>query len=137
MKEIMASKTIPDSQKMRQMTRCQRKNRRRIIRLVELWPELFNLKAPVPLKAGIFDDLMQDIASRGMMFGAGALRAAVTAYTQRPCYYLALMAGGARYDLKGQPCGEVTPLEQRDAEKQLMVLNEKHKCQRRVEKTGA
>ncbi|KAE9776440.1 hypothetical protein GRW30_27040, partial [Escherichia coli] len=41
--------------------------------------------------------------------------------------YRALMAGGARYDLKGQPCGEVTPQEQKEAETRLMILNEKRK----------
>ena len=49
------------------------------------------------------------------------------------------MAGGVRYDLKCQPCGEVTPQEQQDAETRLVALNEKRKRQRRAakEKTGA
>lgn len=52
------------------------------------------------------------------------------------------MAGGARYDLKGQPCGEVTPQEQQEAETRLMAMNEKRKRQRRAvqaaeEKAGA
>ncbi len=47
------------------------------------------------------------------------------------------MAGGARYDLKGQPCGDVTPQEQQDAETRLMMLNEKRKHQAAKEKTGA
>ncbi|MWM90955.1 ProQ/FINO family protein, partial [Escherichia coli] len=53
--------------------------------------------------------------------------------------YRALMAGGVRYDLKGQPCGEVTPQKQNEAEMRLMALNEKRKRQRRAarEKTGA
>ena len=123
----------------RHMTRSQRKNRRRIIRLTELWPDLFSMEAPKPLKAGIFDDLLQDAAGRGIMFGAGVLRVALTSYARRPCYYRALMAGGARYDLKGRPCGEVTPQEQQNAEAHLMALNEKRKQQRRnrQEKAGA
>ena len=123
----------------RHMTKRQRKNRRRIIRLTELWPDLFSTEAPKPLKVGIFDDLMQDIASRGMMFGKGTLRATLASYAQCPRYYRALMAGGARYDLKGQPCGEVTSQERQEAEKRLMVLNEKRKQQRRnrQEKAGA
>ncbi|WP_032337183.1 ProQ/FINO family protein, partial [Escherichia sp. TW09231] len=52
-------------------------------------------------------------------------------------YYRALMAGGARYDLKGQPCGEVTPQEQQEAETRLAALNEKRKRQATKEKTGA
>ncbi|EOA7764674.1 ProQ/FINO family protein [Escherichia coli] len=123
----------------RHMTRRQRKNRRRVNRLIELWPDLFNREAPKPLKVGIFDDLMQDIATRGMKFGPGTLRAALASYAQCPRYYRALIAGGARYDLKGQPCGEVRPQEQQDAETRLMALNERRKRQRQAakEKAGA
>ncbi|EBK9620932.1 ProQ/FinO family protein [Salmonella enterica] len=118
------------------MTKRQRKNRRRINRLIALWPELFNREAPKPLKVGIFDDLMRDIVARGIEFGPGALRAAVTSYAQCPRYYRALVAGGARYDLKGQPCGEVTPQARQDAETRLMALNEKRKPQRNATKEG-
>ncbi len=114
----------------RHMTKRQRKNRKRINRLVELWPELFNREKPKPLKVGIPDDLIQDIAIRELAFGAGALRAAVASYVQSPRYYRALMAGGARYDLKGQPCGEVTPQEQKEAETRLMMLNERQKARK-------
>ncbi|KAE9883040.1 proQ/FINO family protein [Escherichia coli] len=113
------------------MTKRQRKNRKRINRLVELWPELFNREKPKPLKVGIPDDLIQDIAIRELAFGAGALRAAVASYVQSPRYYRALMAGGARYDLKGQPCGEVTPQEQKETEPRLMVLNDRRKARKR------
>ncbi|HAY0215098.1 TPA: proQ/FINO family protein [Escherichia coli] len=120
-------------------TKRQRKNRRRVNRLTELWPDLFSREAPKPIKVGIFDDLMQDIAVRRLAFGPGALRATLVSYAQSPRYYRALIAGGARYDLKGQPCGEVTPQEQQDAETRLMALNEKRKRQRRAAKeaTGA
>ncbi|RCA70808.1 hypothetical protein C6A75_27300, partial [Escherichia coli] len=53
------------------MTKRQRKNRKRINRLVELWPELFNREKPQPLKVEIPDDLIQDIAIRELAFGAG------------------------------------------------------------------
>ncbi|HCQ9473786.1 hypothetical protein FSJ09_023990 [Escherichia coli] len=32
----------------------------------------------------------------------------MASYVKSPRYYHALMAGGARFDLNGQPCGEVT-----------------------------
>lgn len=118
------------------MTKRQRKNRRRVNRLTEMWPDLFNREAPKPLKVGIFDDLMQDIAVRELAFGPGALRATLASYAQSPRYYRALMAGGVRYDLKGQPCGKVTPQEQQEAETRLMVLNEKRKRRTAKEKTG-
>lgn len=119
-----------DKTPWRHMTKRQRKNRKRINRLVELWPELFNREKPKPLKVGITDDLIQDIAIRELAFGAGALRAAVASYVQSPRYYRALMAGDARYDLKGQPCGEVTPQEQKEAETRLMVLNDRRKARK-------
>ncbi|EIM7320212.1 ProQ/FinO family protein [Escherichia coli] len=120
-----------DKTPWRHMTKRQRKNRKRINRLVELWPELFNREKPKPLKVGIPDDLIQDIAIRKLAFGAGTLRAAVASYMQSPRYYRALMAGGARYDLKGQPCGEVTPHEQKEAETRLMMLNDRRKARKR------
>ncbi len=74
-KTTSAHKVMPGNQKAQQkptgatpwrhMTKRQRKNRRRINRLTELWPELFSREAPKPLKVGIFDDLMQDLAVRG------------------------------------------------------------------------
>ncbi|MGL9636782.1 ProQ/FINO family protein [Escherichia coli] len=112
-----------DKTPWRHMTKRQRKNRKRINHLVELWPELFNREKPKPLKVGIPDDLIQDIAIRKLAFGAGTLRAAVASYVQSPRYYRALMADGARYGLKGQPCGEVKPQEQKEAETRLMMLN--------------
>ncbi|CAM6612117.1 ProQ/FinO family protein [Escherichia coli] len=81
-------------------------------------------------QVGIPDDLIQDIAIRELAFGAGTLHAAVASYVQSPRYYRALMAGGARYDLKGQPCGEVTPQEQKEAETRLMVLNDRQKARK-------
>ncbi|HAP0240777.1 TPA: proQ/FINO family protein, partial [Escherichia coli] len=83
------------------------------------------------------DDLMQDVAARGLAFGPGALRATLASYAQSPRYYRAMIAGGARYDLKGQSCGEVTPQEQQEAETRLMALNEKRKRRTAKEKTGA
>ncbi|PSG19183.1 prop effector [Escherichia coli] len=80
------------------MTKRQRKNRKRINRLVELWPELFNREKPQPLKVEIPDDLIQDIAIRELAFGAGTLHAAVASYVQSPHYSCALMADGARYE---------------------------------------
>ena len=120
-----------DKTPWRHMTKKKKKNRKRINRLVELWPELFNREKPKPLKVGIPDDLIQDIAIRKLAFGAGTLRAAVASYVQSPRYYRALMAGGARYDLKGQPCGEVTPQEQKEAETRLMMLNDRRKARKR------
>ena len=47
------------------------------------------------------------------------------------------MADGARYDLKGLPCGEVTLQEQKEAETRLMVLNDRQKPENLVDYTTA
>ncbi|EFN7897739.1 proQ/FINO family protein [Escherichia coli] len=120
----------------RHMTKRQGKNRRRANRLIELWPELFSLESPNPLKVGIFEDLIQDIAVRAQAFGSGALRAALASYAHSPRYYRALMAGGVRYDLNSQPCGEVTQQEQQNAEARLMALKEKRKRKSNKEQAG-
>ncbi|AXC67716.1 prop effector [Salmonella enterica subsp. diarizonae serovar 59:z10:-] len=79
------------------------------------WPELFNLDEPKPLRVGVLDDIQRDIAARGLVIGAGVLKAAIASYVRRIRYKKAIAAGGARYDLNGQPCGEVTPEQQQEA----------------------
>lgn len=93
-KTTSAHKVMPDNQNTQQkltgatprrrMTKQQRKNRRRVNRLIELWPELFSPESPKPLKVGIFDDLIQDIAARGISLGQGTLRATLARYVQTP-----------------------------------------------------
>ncbi|EFV1988381.1 prop effector [Salmonella enterica] len=97
------------------MNRRQWKNVKNMRRVLAFWPELFNLDNPKPLKVGVLDDLMQDIIARNLTIGAGVLKAAIASYTRRIRYKKAIRAGGARYDLNGQPCGEVTPEQQQEA----------------------
>lgn len=97
------------------MNRRQWKNVKHMRRVLAFWPELFNLDNPKPLKVGVLKDLMQDISARNLTIGAGVLKAAIASYTRRIRYQKALAAGGARYDLNGQPCGEVTPEQQQEA----------------------
>lgn len=114
-KTTSVHKVIPGNQNAQQkptgatpwqhMTKRQRKNRRRVNRLTEMWPDLFSHKAPKPLKVGIFDDLMQDIAVRGLAFGSGVLRATLASYAQSPRYYRALIStlSNARNQLMQYP----------------------------------
>ncbi|EEA3739519.1 proQ/FINO family protein [Salmonella enterica] len=97
------------------MNRRQWKNFKHMRRVLALWPELFDLDNPKPLRVGVLDDLMQDISARNLTIGAGVLKAALASYTRRIRYQKALAAGGARYDLNGQPCGEITPEQQQEA----------------------
>ncbi|EDV2893232.1 proQ/FINO family protein [Salmonella enterica subsp. diarizonae] len=107
------------------MTRRQWKNVKNMRRALALWPVLFNLDNPKPLKVGIFDDLMQDISARNLTIGAGVLKAALVRYTHRIRYKKAVCAGGARYDLNGQPCGEITPEQQQEAADALKKAKDK------------
>ncbi|EOC9843799.1 ProQ/FINO family protein [Escherichia coli] len=93
----------------RNLTKRQRKNHRRINRLAEYWPELFGAENIKPLKAGVIHDMLQDAKARELVTGHGVLRGALTSYIHSTRYLKAIVAGGARYDLNGQPCGEVTP----------------------------
>ncbi|EJA5987828.1 ProQ/FinO family protein [Salmonella enterica] len=97
------------------MTRRQWKNVKNMRRALALWPALFDLDNPKPLKVGVLNDLTEDITARGLSVGMGALKATLGIYTRRIRYQKALAAGGARYDLTGQPCGEVTPEQQQNA----------------------
>ncbi|EOU8741746.1 ProQ/FINO family protein, partial [Escherichia coli] len=90
------------------MTKEQRKNHRRVNRLCEYWPELFNLSEVRPLKNGVISDMLQEVRTRNIPVGKGALRGAVITYTHMTRYLKAIVAGGPRYGLNGQPCGEVT-----------------------------
>ncbi|HFP3810027.1 TPA: ProQ/FINO family protein, partial [Escherichia coli] len=92
----------------RHMTKRQRKNRRRINRLAEYWPELFGAETIKPLKTGIIRDVLEDAKSRELPIGHGVLCGALTSYIHTTRYLKAIVAGGKRYDMKGQPCGEVT-----------------------------
>ncbi|ECK6865712.1 proQ/FINO family protein [Salmonella enterica] len=115
--EPQQAKQQPAQERVRPegMNRRQWKNFKHMRRVLALWPELFDLDNPKPLKVGVLDDLMQDISARNLTIGAGVLKAAIASYTRRIRYQKALAAGGARYDLNGQPCGEITPEQQQEA----------------------
>ncbi|EHP9638470.1 ProQ/FinO family protein [Escherichia coli] len=90
------------------MTKRQRKNRRRINLIAEYWPELFNTDPVKPVKPGVIHDMLQDAKARELVTGHGVLRGALTSYIHSTRYLKAIIAGGPRYGLNGQPCGEVT-----------------------------
>ncbi|ENC5545567.1 ProQ/FinO family protein [Salmonella enterica] len=108
-------KSVQERVRPEGMNRRQWKNLKNVRRVLAFWPELFDLDNPKPLKTGVLNDLMQDIAARDLTIGAGALKAALASYTRRIRYKKAIAAGGVRYDLNGQPCGEITPEQQQTA----------------------
>lgn len=125
--EPQQAKQQPAQERVRPegMNRRQWKNFKHMRRVLAFWPELFNLDNPKPLKVGVLDDLMQDISARNLTIGAGVLKAAIASYTRRIRYQKALAAGGARYDLNGEPCGEITPEQQQEAADALKKAKDK------------
>ncbi|EPO2661396.1 ProQ/FINO family protein, partial [Escherichia coli] len=82
-----------------------------------------------PLKAGVIHDMLQDAKARELAIGHGVLRGALTSHLHTTRYLKAIIAGGPRYDLNGQPCGEVTEKEKAAASEQLMWRLEQIKQQ--------
>ena len=80
-------------------------------RLIEAFPACFSRTAPQPLKIGLGEELLALAGVHPALAGLTRtqLRRALKVYTRTPAYRKALARGGPRYDLAGQPDGEVTP----------------------------
>ena len=86
-------------------------------RLCQAFPACFNRSAPKPLKIGLGEELLALAGVHPALadLTRTRIRRAIQFYTGSPAYRKALQQGGPRYDLAGQPAGEVTPEQQRDA----------------------
>ena len=86
-------------------------------RLCQAFPACFNRSAPQPLKIGLGEELLALAGVHPALadLTRTRIRRALKAYTGAPAYRKALARGGPRYDLNGQPAGEVTPDQQADA----------------------
>ena len=82
-----------------------------IDRLCELFPAVFNRQTPKPLKIGVGHELLALAGTHPALREVTRmdLRRALKVYTRAFRYRQALIAGGPRYNLDGQPAGEVTP----------------------------
>ena len=85
-----------------------------IDRLVETFPACFSRSAPKPLKIGLGEEVMALAGVHPALadLTRTRIRRALNVYTGAPAYRRALVKGGPRYDLDGQPAGEVTPDQQ-------------------------
>jgi ProP effector len=91
--------------------------------LRERFPKAFvsEDKSPLPLQVGILQELFvtaKDISRR-------QLRWAVYYYANNIRYQQALIEGGPRYDLEGQPVGEVTDDHRKDAVSKMEEIKPK------------
>lgn len=105
-------------------TKSSKHNSKKLELLITHWPAAFSLEAPRPLAIGTAELISADMCARGIT-GAGKIRAAVAMYTRRISYLKALAAGGARYNLAGEPEGEVTPEQQQRALDTLATTKKK------------
>ena len=83
-------------------------------RLIEAFPACFSRTAPKPLKIGLGEEVMALAGVHPALadLSRTQIRRALKVYTGMPVYRKALARGGPRYDLAGQPDGEVTPDQQ-------------------------
>ncbi|CDI04636.1 putative Fertility inhibition FinO-like protein [Candidatus Competibacter denitrificans Run_A_D11] len=85
-----------------------------IDRLCAAFPDLFHRRTPKPLKIGLGAELMALAGVHPALadLTRTRIRWALKVYTGAAAYRSALAKGGPRYDLAGQPAGEVTPEQQ-------------------------
>ena len=83
-------------------------------RLCAAFPACFSRTTPQPLKIGLGEEVMALAGVHPALadLSRTQLRRALKVYTGAPAYRKALVKGGPRYDLDGQPVGEVTPDQQ-------------------------
>lgn len=111
-----------DHQTPNRQQRKNRSNRRRWLEhLVEMWPQAFDLKKPRPLAVGMIDAISAELTASGAV-GHGAVRYALRSYAGNIRYIRALAAGGVRYNLHGEPEGEVTVEQQQRAAQALKTM---------------
>jgi ProP effector len=98
-------------------------------RLTEAFPQAFVLEQYQPhrpLKVGIFSE----IAARS------DLATVLNIYTRRMTYLQSLVAGAARVDLDGVPCGEVTAADQEYAAARLAEIQAAREAKRAAAVAG-
>lgn len=76
--------------------------------LIRLWPNLFSKDNPKPLKVDISKDLFAARKRDGLEISKRQISIGLMVYTQNEVYQRTLFELGPRFDMNGQPCGEVT-----------------------------
>lgn len=96
------------------------------------WPELFQFNQPRPLKMGVFEDLVEDAKQRKLPFGADIIKAAMKIYTCRYAYQKALSKISERFNLSGEPEGDVTAEQKEYARLQIQRIDAKAKARKQA-----
>lgn len=124
---IKADTSAPDKTQQEAPKQPQKKNRaeahakkrkRRTDRIAKHWP-VFTLQGARPLAIGIREQMIADAEARGLDITVSHIKQGLYDYINRRVYLKALIPGGSRFDMTGQPNGEVTPEQQQDAQRKL------------------
>lgn len=106
-------------------------NQKKTARLVALWPTLFSVEKPKPIKIGIHTELLAAAKDSALPITDAQIRACLATYANRYSYLVALCEGGGRYDLDGKPCGEVT-VEEREKAREVLLRRKNGKIAARM-----
>ncbi|MET4862307.1 ProQ/FINO family protein [Morganella morganii] len=95
-----------------------KKRKRRTDRIAQHWA-IFTEQGARPLAIGIREQMIADAEARGLDITVSHIKQGLYDYINRRVYLKALTLGGSRFDMTGQPNGEVTAEQQQDAQRKL------------------
>ncbi|OBU10768.1 ProQ/FINO family protein [Morganella psychrotolerans] len=122
-----APKSAPDKTQQEAPQQPQKKNKadahakkrkRRTDRIAQHWT-IFTEQGARPLAIGIREQMIADAEARELDITVSHIKQGLYDYINRKVYLKALTLGGSRFDMTGQPNGEVTPEQQQDAQRKL------------------
>lgn len=120
-------KNVPDKTQQEAPRQPQKKNKaeahakkrkRRTDRIAQHWT-IFTEQGARPLAIGIREQMIADAEARELDITVSHIKQGLRDYINRRVYLKALILGGSRFDMTGQPNGEVTPEQQQDAQRKL------------------
>ncbi|WP_231135736.1 ProQ/FINO family protein [Proteus terrae] len=96
-----------------------KKKQHRIDRIAQHWA-LFSEPEAKPLMIGIKEAMIAEVKDKVLDIPESHIKQGLRSYISRKAYLKALTLGGNRFDMNGQPNGEITPEQQAIAEKKLV-----------------
>ena len=101
-----------------------KKKQHRIDRIAKHWT-LFSEPEAKPLMIGIKEAMIAEVKDKGLDIPESHIKQGLRSYISRKAYLKTLTLGGNRFDMYGQPNGEITPEQQAIAEQKLAEWNGK------------
>ncbi|HHR5899977.1 TPA: ProQ/FINO family protein [Providencia alcalifaciens] len=101
-----------------------KKKQHRIDRIAQHWT-LFSEPEAKPLMIGIKEAMIAEVKDKGRDIPESHIKQGLRSYISRKVYLKTITLGGNRFDMYGQPSGEITPEQQAIAEKMLAEWNDK------------